>query len=339
MLFDFLIDIGETFPYNCISFNKLRTYLLCQTGVTFSNCMSKTAKWLIAIFSALFLFFIFIFVVFYSLISLDDTEDVSYGKGGTVVAIVELNEPIVSSENIVRLLKKYRQNIDVRAIVFRIESPGGGVSASQEIYEEVKKTRKSGKPVVVSIGAVAASGGYYVACGADKIVANPGSITGSIGVISQFMHVDDLLNKIGVSSTTIKSGKLKDSGSPLRKMTGEDKKYFQEMVDDVYDQFVSVVAEERKLEKNLVRRIADGRVFTGRKAYELKLIDTLGTYEDAIRIAADLASIAGRPRVIKEKKKEKLTDILFGEVQTEFSKLKNELLNQPIIQYRYVQPQ
>jgi len=300
--------------------------------------MSKTTKWLLGIFSFLILFFLFIAFLFYSLISTDDTEDVSYGSGGTV-ALVELNEQIISSENIVRLIKRHRQNIGVRAIILRIESPGGGVAASQEIYEEVKKTRKSGKPVVVSMGAVAASGGYYVACGANKIVANPGSITGSIGVISQFMHVNELLDKIGISSTTIKSGKLKDSGSPFRKMTEEDKRYFQEMIDDVYDQFVTVVAEERKLEKNAVKKLADGRVFTGRKAYELKLIDTLGTFEDAIRIAADLAGIAGQPRVVKEKKKEKLSDLLFGEVKNEFAQLKSELLSQPIVQYRYIQPQ
>jgi protease IV len=300
--------------------------------------MSKTAKWLVAIFSVLFIFFVFIVFIFYTLLSGDDTEDVSNGNGGTI-ALIELNEPIISSENIVRLFKRYRQNVGVRAIVFRIESPGGGVSASQEIYEEVKKTRNSGKPVVVSMGAIAASGGYYVACGADKIVANPGSITGSIGVISQFMHVNDLLDKLGISSTTIKSGKLKDSGSPFRKMNAEDKIYFQEMIDDVYDQFVSVVADERKLKKEAVKKLADGRVFTGRKAYELQLIDTLGTYEDAIRLAADLADIAGQPRVIKERKREKLSDMIFGEMKNEFSRLKDELMNQQIVQYRYIQPQ
>ncbi len=300
--------------------------------------MSKTAKWLLGIFGFLFLFFGIIVVMIAILISDSDTEDVSYGSGGTI-ALVELKEPIISSENVVRLLKRYRENINVRAIVFRIESPGGGVAASQEIYEEVKKTRKSGKPVVVSMGAVAASGGYYVACGADKIVANPGSITGSIGVISQFMHFNELLDKIGIDATTIKSGKLKDSGSPFRPMNAEDKKYFQDMIDDVHDQFISAVAEERKLKKEVVRKLADGRVFTGRKAYELHLIDTLGTFEDAIRIAADLGEIYGTPRIIKERKKERLSDILFGEMRNDFEKLKNEILNQPIVQYRYVQPQ
>jgi protease-4 len=300
--------------------------------------MSKTAKWLIGIFGTLAIFFIFIVLSFVFLFSGDDTEDVSSGTAGTV-ALIELNEPIVSSQQIVQQLKKYRENANIRAIVLRVDSPGGGVSASQEIYEEMKKTREYGKPIVVSMGSVAASGGYYVSIGASRIVANPGSITGSIGVISQFMHINALLDKIGVTSTTIKSGKLKDAGSPLRKPNEEDKKYFQEMVDDIYDQFVSAVAKERKLDKALVKKYADGRVFTGRKAYELKLIDTLGTYQDAIKIAAQLAQVYGTPRVVKERKREKLSDMIFGEVRSELTGLKNELLNQPIVQYRYNLPQ
>ncbi|MFA5832613.1 MAG: signal peptide peptidase SppA [Bacteroidota bacterium] len=300
--------------------------------------MSKTAKWLIGIFAVLAIFFFFIVVSFMMLFNDSDTEDVSSGSAGTI-AVVELNEEIVSSQHIVQQLKRYRENTAVRAIVLRVDSPGGGVAASQEIYEEVKKTREYGKPIVVSMGAVAASGGYYIAVGASRIVANPGSITGSIGVISQFMHVNALLEKIGVTSTTIKSGKLKDAGSPFRTPNEEDKKYFQEMIDDIYDQFVSTVAKERKLEKSLVKKYADGRVFTGRKAYELRLIDTLGTYQDAIKIAAQMAEIYGTPRVIKERKREKLSDMIFGEVRSELTELKNELLNQPIVQYRYHLPQ
>ena len=299
--------------------------------------MSKTAKWLLGIFGFLFLFFGFIVIVFMSMFSGSDTEDVEYGSGGTV-AIIELNEPIVTSQNIVRQFKRYRENVGVRAIVFRIESPGGGVAPSQEIYEEVKKTREYGKPVVVSMGSVAASGGYYAALGADRIVANPGTITGSIGVISQFMHVNDLQEKIGVTSTTIKSGKLKEYGSPFRAMDAADKKYFQEMIDDVHDQFISAVAEERKLPKESVRKLADGRVYTGRKAYQLHLIDTLGTYQDAIMIAAELAGIDRSPKIIKEKKKEKLSDMLFGEMRGEVARWRDELLHQSIVQYRYVQP-
>lgn len=300
--------------------------------------MSKTAKWLVGIFGFLTIFFLIIVLSFAVFLSEDDTEDVSSGSAGTI-ALVELNEPIISSERVVQQIKRFRENTMVRAIVLRIESPGGGVSASQEIYEEVKKTRAYGKPIVVSMGSVAASGGYYIAIGASKIVANPGSITGSIGVISQFVHVNQLLDKIGVTSTTIKSGKLKDAGSPFRTPNEDDKRYFQEMIDDVYDQFVSAVAEERKLEKSLVKRYADGRVFTGRKAYALKLVDTLGTYQDAIKIAAQMAEVYGTPRVIKERKKERLSDLIFGEVRSEISQWKNELLQQPIVQYRYQQPQ
>jgi protease-4 len=300
--------------------------------------MSKTAKWLIGIFSFLAIFFLFIVFVFVSLFNNSETEDVSSGSAGTI-ALVELNEEIVSSQNIVQQIKRYRENTSVRAIVLRIESPGGGVSASQEIYEEVKKTREYGKPIVVSMGSVAASGGYYIAVGASRIVANPGSITGSIGVISQFMHVNQLLEKIGVSSTTVKSGEMKDAGSPFRASTAEDRKYFQEMIDDIHDQFVSTVAAERKLEKSLVKKYADGRVFTGRKAYDMKLIDTLGTYQDAIKIAADMAQVYGTPRIIKERKRERITDIIFGEVRSGLTQMKNELLNQPIVQYRYNLPQ
>jgi protease-4 len=300
--------------------------------------MSKTAKWLVGIFGFLTLFFLVVVLFFTVLLSDEETEDVSSGTAGTV-AVVELIEPIMSSERVVQQLKRFRENSSVRAIVLRIESPGGGVSASQEIYEEVKKTRAYGKPIVVSMGSVAASGGYYIAIGASRIVANPGSVVGSIGVISQFMHVNDLLTKIGVTSTTIKSGSLKDAGSPYRQPTAEDKRYFQEMVDDIYDQFVSAVAEERKLDKAQVKKIADGRVFTGRKAYELKLIDTLGTYQDAITIAAEMAQVFGTPRVIKERKRETLSERLFGVMRDEITTLKNELLQQPVVEYRYQQPQ
>ncbi len=300
--------------------------------------MTKTAKWLWGIFAVIFIFFVFVILVVISFFNDSDTEDINSGSGGTI-AIVELKEPIYESESIVRQFKKYRENSSVKAIVFRIESPGGGVSASQEIYQEVRKTRKSGKPIVVSMGSVAASGGYYVAIGADKIVANPGSVTGSIGVISQFMHYDDLLGKIGISSSTIKSGKLKDSGSPFRKMNEDDKKYFQGMIDDIYDQFVSSVAAERKLDPKVVRQLADGRVYTGRKAYELKLIDTLGTYEDAISIAADMAHLSGTPRLIKEKKRERLADMIFGQVKNEIKGMTQELISKPIVQYLYTQPQ
>lgn len=214
--------------------------------------MSKTAKWIIGIIAVLVLI-VGLFVLTLVSWMFSDESDETATTGGEKIAVVELKEPIVSSEEIVRQFKKYRENKSVRAIVFRVESPGGGVAASQEIYEEVKKTRDAGRPVVVSMGSVAASGGYYVSCGATKIVANPGTLTGSIGVIFQFMHFNQLMDKIGIDATTIKTGKFKDSGSPFRKTTEEEKQYFNLLIGDVYDQFVDVVADERGLDRKEVR--------------------------------------------------------------------------------------
>ena len=172
------------------------------------------------------------------------SHEVVIGSGDKI-AVVELNGVITSSKEIVRQIKKYRKDRSIRAILLHVDSPGGGVVASHEMYDEVRKTREAGKPVIVSMGALAASGGYYVSCGATKIVANPGTLTGSIGVISEFMEIDTLLHKIGVTPNTIKSGKLKDAGSPMRPMTAEDKKYFQDLMDNVHRQFIAIVERER----------------------------------------------------------------------------------------------
>ncbi|MGD0591280.1 MAG: signal peptide peptidase SppA [Bacteroidota bacterium] len=299
--------------------------------------MSKTAKWIIGIIAVLvFLFGLFVLTLVSWMFS--DENDETTTTGGEKIAVVELKEPIVSSEEIVRQFKKYRENKSVRAIVFRVESPGGGVAASQEIYEEVKKTRDAGRPVVVSMGSVAASGGYYVSCGATKIVANPGTLTGSIGVIFQFMHYKQLMDKIGIDETTLKTGKFKDSGSPFRKTTEEEKQYFHILMSDVYDQFVDVVAEERGLDRKEVLKYADGRVFTGRQALEYGLVDTLGTMEDAVSIAAELGGIHGKPKTVKENKRKTLFEKLVGDAATEVTKIRQEFLQQPLLQYRFTSP-
>ena len=299
--------------------------------------MSKTAKWVIGLSVAFLVIFGFLSLTILSII-FSEPEDETVSSGSEKVALVELNEPIVSSQDIVRQIKKYRESKSIKAIIFRVETPGGGVAASQEIYEEVKKTRDSGKPIVVSMGAVAASGGYYVSCAATRIVANPGTLTGSIGVIFQFLHFSELMKKLGIDESTFKSGKLKDSGSPFRKVTPEDAKYFQGLIVDVYDQFVETVAKERKMSVAYVKKYADGRVFTGRQAKQLGFVDTLGTLEDAISIAANLAGIHGKPRVIKEYQRRSLFDRLFGETMTDVARLRNEILHQPIIQYRFTTP-
>lgn len=300
--------------------------------------LSTTGKWIIGIVAVLFgLAALFVLTVV-ALLSGGETEEetVAYGTGGKV-ALIELTEPIMSSEETVRQFRKYRETPSVKAIVFRIDSPGGGVSASQEIYEEVRKTRESGKPVVVSMGSVAASGGYYVACGADKIMANPGTLTGSIGVIFQFLHFEELFKKIGVEASTFKSGELKDIGSPFRKTTPEERAYFAQLVGDVYDQFVTVVATERKLDVKHVKKYADGRVFTGRQARQWGFVDTLGTYEDAIALAGKLGEISGTPRTVRERKRKTFFEDLMGEAIADVANWR-KVVSQPILQYRLAAP-
>lgn len=276
-----------------------------------------------------------IVVIYFALSPRPEDEDVVVGFGDKL-AVVELQGEIRSSEDIVRQLKKYRNDDDVKGIVLRIESPGGGVVASHEIYEEVKKTRDLGKPIVVSMGSVAASGGYYASMGASRIVANPGTLTGSIGVISEFMRLDPMLNKIGIQPNTIKSGKFKDSGTPYREMTADDKQYFQNLMDEVHRQFIAIVEKERKLNHDSVIAIADGRVFTGEQAYKKHLVDTLGTYEDAIAIAARLVGIKGKPALVHEDKHRRgLVDFLLGETRvSQLENLKEELVGQPMLQYK-----
>ncbi|MBI4548048.1 MAG: signal peptide peptidase SppA [Ignavibacteriae bacterium] len=277
----------------------------------------------------------FFYLVFVS-VAHRDTEIVS--GSGQKIAVIELKGIILSSEEIVRQFKKFREDRSIKAVLFRVDSPGGGVVASQEIYEEVKKTRNQGKPVVVSMGSVAASGGYYVSCGANKIVCNPGTLTGSIGVISQFMRFDPLMNKIGIGVNTIKSGKFKDAGNPFREMTKEDRAYFQNLMDDVHRQFITVVETERNLDHESVVENADGRVFTGEAAVELGLVDTLGTYQDAVAITAAMAGIKGEPTIVKERKRRiSFVDWFLSDSKvSELLDLKEQLLDQPILQYRMV---
>jgi protease-4 len=251
---------------------------------------------------------------------------------GARVALVELKGVITSSEEVIKQLKKYQKNKNVKSIVVRVESPGGVVAPSQEIYEAIKNVRESGKPIVISMGSVAASGGYYVSVGATKIFANPGTLTGSIGVILQVDNVVGLMDKIGVNVTTVKSGQLKDAGSPYRKFNDEDRKYFQNLIDNSYDQFVGTVANERKIELGKLKQIADGRVFTGLQAYEYGLVDSLGTYEDAIKYAAMLGGIEGEPKTVKEKKKQTVMEMMMGENPS--NKIYDMMFNSPSLQYK-----
>ncbi len=257
-----------------------------------------------------------VLLVFFALFGvISRMEDTPFGKGGKV-AVLPVTGLIADSDATIDQLKKFAKDSSVKAIVIRINSPGGGVGPSQEIYEEVRKLRGK-KPVVSSMGAVAASGGYYIACGSQKIYANPGTITGSIGVIMQFVNVKELIEKIGIKGVVVKSGALKDAGSPLRDMTPEDRQYLQGVIDNVHSQFVHAVAEGRKLDEEAVRRIADGRVFSGEQAKVLGLVDVLGNQEDAVAEAARMAKIEGEPRVVlPPKKKISILDLLRDEAKS-----------------------
>jgi protease-4 len=235
------------------------------------------------------------------------------------IAVIRIEGVILDAQQTVGDLKKFGDNPLVKAIVVRIDSPGGGVVASQEIYDAVKRLRaKHKKTVIASMGTVAASGGYYVAVATERIFANPGTLTGSIGVIMEMANVEGLLKKIGVESVVIKSGEFKDIGSPFRAMRAEDRRILQTVMDDVHAQFIEAVAEGRALPVGNVRSIADGRIFTGRQAKDAKLVDDLGDLHDAIRLAADLAGIEGEPRVVEPRKRFSLRDVLDNQLASWF---------------------
>ncbi|HXV68513.1 MAG TPA: signal peptide peptidase SppA [Nitrospira sp.] len=238
------------------------------------------------------------------------------------IALIRVEGVILDSQTTVGELKRFSENPSVKAIVLRIDSPGGGVVPSQEIHDAVKRVRtKNNKAVIASMGSVAASGGYYIAAATDRIVANPGTLTGSIGVIMETANVEGLLQKIGVEGVVIKSGKYKDVGSPLRKMSEEERGLLQAVMDDVHKQFIEAVAEGRALELADAQVLADGRIFTGRQAKEAKLVDELGDLEDAIQLAADVVGIEGEPKVVEPRRRFSIRELLESKVNSMFPKL------------------
>ncbi|MBC8213237.1 MAG: signal peptide peptidase SppA [Candidatus Marinimicrobia bacterium] len=233
---------------------------------------------------------------------------------GPKIGVIEISSTITSSKEIVEDINYFVDRNDIDAIIIRLDTPGGGVAASQEIYEKVKfvSDRKL-KPIIASMGGVAASGGYYIALGCDTIIANPGTATGSIGVIISYPVISELLENFGVGYETIKSADLKDSGSPFRKPTDEDRIYFQSMIDDLNSQFVKAVTEQRNLSIEQVNEVATGQVFSGKQALQLSLIDILGTFEDAIYLIGKLVGFTERPLLIyPPKERIGLFDLLSG---------------------------
>ncbi len=229
------------------------------------------------------------------------------------IAVVEVEGVIVDAREPIRQLREYSEDEAIKGIILRINSPGGMVGPSQEIYDEVRKIVKAGrKKVYASFGALAASGGYYIAAPTDFIVSNPGTITGSIGVIMTFANSKELMDKIGIRPEVVKSGRFKDLGTSIRPMDLQDRKILQGVVDDVYQQFVEAVAEGRKMDSEQVKKLADGRIYSGRQAYKLKLVDHLGGLEETIAQLGKTLGIEGRPHVVMEQKKVSLMNWLLN---------------------------
>jgi len=239
---------------------------------------------------------------------------------GERVAIIRIEGPIIDSKASIDEIKDYAKDPSIKAIVLRIDSPGGAVAPSQEIYEEVRKAAVK-KKIVVSMGSVAASGGYYIASSASRIVANPGTLTGSIGVIMEIPNFSGLMNKVGVKTEVIKSGKHKDIASVFRGIGKEEREILQSALDNVHEQFITAVSEGRKLLIDDVRAIADGRIFTGEQALKAGLVDELGNLEDAVKAAAKLSGIKGEPEVVTKKERFSLTNILKGSMPKELTDL------------------
>ena len=232
------------------------------------------------------------------------------------VQVVDLQGEIVDSRDVIAQLKRYEDSSNVRAILLNIDSPGGGVAVSQELYTEVKRLReKKDKTIVAYMSSTGASGAYYVACGANKIIANPGTVVGSIGVIAEWINYGDLMQWAKLKEVVFKTGEFKDTGSAVRPLTDREKTYFQALIDDMYVQFVEAVAKGRNMEIQDVRSIADGRVFTGRDAKERKLIDEIGNFQDAIDLTAKLAGISGKPHLIQAgRQRVTLLDVLTSDL-------------------------
>lgn len=255
------------------------------------------------------------------------------GTNPNQVGVIEITGPITESKQTVRDLQKFARNEQIKAIVVRIDSPGGSVAPSQEMYQAVKKAAEE-KPLAVSMGSTAASGGYYIALGAPHIIANAGTVTGSIGVISQVFNVEGVLDALNIGVNTLKTGPYKDTGSPFREFDAKDRQYFETLITDIYDQFIHDVADARELELAAVKEVADGRVFTGRQAHDLKLVDALGSMQDAVDWVGEKASLSDEPKLVYPPKKSSglLSTILQGATETVVQELKTQ--QTPLVEFR-----
>ena len=275
---------------------------------------SRVFLWIALGGGAFFLFVAAIFVLVYISVRADDHAQ--FTGFGDRIAVVDLEGVIVDPQTVVSQLKKYGDDSSIKAIVLHINSPGGGAAASEEIYREVRRVRdEKHKRIVASIETVGASGAYYVASGTNKIYANEASIVGSIGVIAEWYNYGDLIKWAKLKQITLKAGEFKDTGSPTRDMTPAEKAYMQSLIDDMHQQFIHNVASGRKVQDSDIKPIADGRVWTGRQALPMKLVDQIADFESAVHDTAKSVGISGEPTIVTPQRERKsLLDLLFGDV-------------------------
>jgi len=292
---------------------------------------SRTLLWILIGGGAFFLFVLAVFTLVYLTIHAGTSEAGLGAFGGDRIGVVDLEGVILSPQPVVGQLKKFADDSSIKAIILHVNSPGGGVAASEEIYREVKRVRaEKKKKIFVSIESVGASGAFYVASAADKIYANQGSIVGSIGVIAQWVNYGDLLKWAKLKDVVIKTGEFKDTGNPARDLTPAEQAYMQSLIDNMFGQFIQAVADGRGLKYDDVKAIANGKVWTGEQAKSMKLIDSIGDFEKVVEETAKSVGIPGEPTLVRpEKDRRTLLDLLLGDV-SQYLPSREKLMEQQV---------
>jgi len=277
---------------------------------------SRTLLWILIGGGAFFLFVLAVFSLVYLTLHAGSTESGGLGSFGDRIGVVDLDGVILSPQPVVGQLKKFGDDSSIKAIIIHVNSPGGGVAASEEIYREVKRIRDDKKKrIVVSIETVGASGAFYVAAGSNKIYADKGSIVGSIGVIAQWVNYGDLLKWAKLKDVVIKTGEFKDTGNPARDLTPSEQAYMQALIDNMFGQFIQAVADGRKMKFDDVKAIANGKVWTGEQALSMKLIDQVGEFESAVNDTAKSVGIKGEPTLVRpDRDRKTMLDLLTGDI-------------------------
>ena len=291
---------------------------------------SRTLLWIMIGGGAFFLFVLAVFTLVYLTLHAGKSES-SFGGFGDRIGVVDLEGVILSPQPVVDELKKFGDDSSIKAIILHVNSPGGGVAASEEIYREVKRVRtEKKKKIIVSVESVGASGAFYVAAGCDKIYANQGSIVGSIGVIAQWVNYGDLLKWAKLKDVVIKTGEFKDTGNPARDLTPSEQAYMQSLIDNMFEQFIKAVADGRGMKHDDVKSIANGKVWTGEQALSMKLIDDVGDFQKVVDETAKSVGIRGEPTLVHpEKDRKTLMDLLLGDV-SQYLPSREKMLEQQV---------